>query len=251
VRDAVSYLTVELLADTALWSPPQHELYRLDVATLLAPTQASLDDGAVHPLTKLAAVLTDLEAWHAAAGRREAAFEARLERLRRLHASFTAREDRKEVRDDLENRLPAMRDLEWWAVGQATLADFVKEEGGEDALVRARAIALAGAAAYPESIGGRQCRAIVAAIETPAYQLTAMSLDGPGRRSIEVEHANLPRLYFRAYAVDLAERLRTARDYNVLPAWQEVPKLIGGGGPPPSGLPTCRPPPTTGATRRS
>ena len=37
VRDAVSYLIVELLADTALWSPEQHELYRLEAATLLAP----------------------------------------------------------------------------------------------------------------------------------------------------------------------------------------------------------------------
>jgi len=231
VRDAVSYLIVELLADTALWSPPQHELYRLDLSALLAPTQASVDDPAAHPLTRVAAVLTDLESWHASAGRREAAFEARLERLRRLHASFTASEDRKEIRDDLESRLPAMRDLEWWAVGQATLADFVKEEDAGDALVRARTIALAGAAAYPESIGGRQCRAIVAGIEAPAYQLAAMSLDGPGRRSIEVDHANLARLYFRAYAVDLAGRMRTARDYNLLPGWQDVPKLIESGRP--------------------
>jgi alpha-2-macroglobulin len=228
VRDTVSYLIVELLADTALWSPPQHEVYRLDVATLIAAAQASLDDPATHPLTKLAAVLTDLEAWHGAAGRREAAFEARLERLRRLHASLTAAEDRKQIRDDLEKRLPAMRDLEWWAVGQATLADFVREEDTGDALVRARAIALAGAEAYPQSIGGRQCRAIVAAIEAPAYQLTSMNLDGPARRSIEVGHANLPRLFFRAYAVDLVDRLRTSRDYNLLPAWPEVPKLVDG-----------------------
>ncbi len=228
VRDTVSYLIVELMADTALWSPAQHELYRLDVTSLLGPAQAGLDDAAVHPLTKLAAVLTDVEAWHSAAGRREAAFEARLERLRRLHASFTASEDRKQIRGDLETQLPAMRDLEWWAVGQATLADFVKEEDASDALVRARAIALAGAAAYPQSIGGRQCRAIVAAIEAPAYQLTAMNLDGPGQRSIEVEHANLPRLFFRAYAVDLADRMRTSKDYNLLPAWQEVPKLVEG-----------------------
>jgi uncharacterized protein YfaS (alpha-2-macroglobulin family) len=228
VRDAVSYLIVELLADTALWSPKQHELYQLDVATLIAAAQASLDDSAVHPLTKIAAVLTDLEAWHTAAGGREAAFEARLERLRRLHASFTASEDRKQIRDDLENRLQAMRDLEWWAVGQATLADFVKEDDAGDALVRARALAEAGAAAYPQSIGGKQCRAIVAAIEAPAYRLTSMNLDGPGRRSIEVSHANLPRLFFRAYAVDLADRLRTSKDYNLLPAWQEVPKLVDG-----------------------
>jgi uncharacterized protein YfaS (alpha-2-macroglobulin family) len=228
VRDAVTYLTVELLADTALWTPAEHELYRLDVTTLLGPVQASVDDRAAHPLTRLAAVLGDLESWHASAGRREAAFEARLERLRRLHASFTTAEDRKEIRDDLEARLPAMRDLEWWSEGQAVLAGFVKEEDAGAALVRAHAIAKAGAAAYPDSIGAQRCRAIAAAIEAPAYQLAAMILDGPDRRSIEVEHANLPRLMFRAYAVDLGERMRTSRDYNLLPGWQEVPKLVEG-----------------------
>ena len=203
VRDAVSYLTVELLADTALWTPAEHELYRLDVTALLGPVQGSVDDRAAHPLTRLAAVLADLENWHASAGRREAAFEARLERLRRLHTSFTTAEDRKRIRDDLEARLPTVRDLEWWSEGQAVRAGFVKEEDAGDALVRAHAIAEAGAAAYPDSIGAQRCRAIVAAIEAPAYQLTTMTLDGPDRRSIEVDHANLPRLLFRAYAVDL------------------------------------------------
>ena len=85
-----------------------------------------------------------------------------------------------------EARLAGVRDLEWWSEGQAVLAGFVKEEDAGDALVRAHAIAEAGAAAYPGSIGGQRCRAIAAAIEAPAYQLTAMILDGPDRRSIEV-----------------------------------------------------------------
>ncbi len=226
VRDLVSYLSVELLADSSHWSPAQHELFRLDVHALLGSVPAKLDDPAVHPLTKVAAVLADLEAWHAAGGRREAALEARLERLRRLHAAFTAAEDRQRIREDLEGRLPASRDVEWWSVGQAVLAELVKDEDAPEALVRARAIARAGAEAYPDSIGGRQCRAIVAGIEAPSYQLSAMALDGPRKRSIEVGHANLARLYFRAYPVDLADRVRTSRDYNLLPAWQEVAKLV-------------------------
>ncbi|HET6900736.1 MAG TPA: hypothetical protein VFK70_20440, partial [Vicinamibacteria bacterium] len=228
-RDLLSYLIVELLADSSLWSPDRQELYSLDVRTLLGPVHADVDDPAAHALTKLAAVLTDLEAWHTAGGRRESAFEARLERLRRLHVAFTSDDDRKLIRDDLERRLPAVRDVEWWSVGQAVLAGFVKEAPEPDALVRARAIAQAGAAAYPETVGGRQCRAIVEAIEAPSYQLTAMSLDGARRPSIDVSHANLERLWFRAYAVDLADRLRTARDYHILPQWQEVSKLVADG----------------------
>jgi hypothetical protein len=173
-RDLLSYLIVDLLADTSLWSPGRQELYSLDVRTLLGTVRADIDDPAAHPLTKLAAVLTDLEAWHTAGGRREAAFEARLERLRRLHVAFTSEDDRKLIRDDLERRLPAVRDLEWWSVGRAVLASFVKATP-EPMLSSARAIAQAGAAAHPETIGGRQCRAIVEAIEAPSYQLTAMS----------------------------------------------------------------------------
>ena len=38
-----------------------------------------------------------------------------------------------------------------------------------DALVRAREAAEEGRRAYPESVGGQRCRAIVARIEAPDY----------------------------------------------------------------------------------
>ena len=56
LRDAVSYLWVELLADTSLWRPEQsNELYRLDLAALLAgdrrrPPRVDLAEPRVHPL---------------------------------------------------------------------------------------------------------------------------------------------------------------------------------------------------------
>src|SRR5260221_5947687 len=53
VRDTVSYLIVELMADTALWSPAQHELYRLDGTSLLAPPPAGLDQCVLPPPPKL------------------------------------------------------------------------------------------------------------------------------------------------------------------------------------------------------
>ena len=56
--------------------------------------QIDLAAPAVHPLTKIGAVLTDLEAWHAGAGRKGAQLEARLERVRRLSASFTEERER-------------------------------------------------------------------------------------------------------------------------------------------------------------
>ncbi len=90
LRDAVAYFFADLLADSSGWSPAQsNAVYALDLAGLLRADAKStaairLDDPAVHPVERFVAVLADLEGWHAGRGEREAAFEARLERLRRL-----------------------------------------------------------------------------------------------------------------------------------------------------------------------
>ncbi len=233
LRDAVSYLWVELLADTSLWRPEQAgQVFRLDLTDLSgdAPaTTAGLDLTAprVHPVLRTAAVLVDLEAWHRAGGRAEAAHEAHLERLRRLHAAFTGAADRDTIRRQLE---AAQADLdpalEWWAMGQAALAEMIQDEAAADSQIRARAAALAGAERHPRSVGGQRCRHLVATIEAPAYQVEGMAADAPGQRSFRVTHRNLATLYLRAYPYDLLARLAGARDYNLTPGPQEVELIL-------------------------
>ena len=236
LRDAVSYLFVELLSDTSAWSPEEsHEVFRLDLPALLEEEAAAASpraaDSSAHPLARIVSVLADLEAWHAAAGRREAALEARLERLRRLHASFPDASDRARIRRDLEDRLSRLREVSWWAMGMATLSEFLEAEEVPDNLVRALAAARQGASAFPQSPGGRRCLAIAARIEAPDYGLASMSSDGPGRRSVEVTHKNLPALHFRAFAVDLEGRIAAAQDWNLLPSSAEVADLLRAGRP--------------------
>ncbi len=236
LRDALSYFFTEVLADTSGWSPAQsNAVYALDLAGLLradakstaATASARLDDPAVHPEERLVAVLADLEGWHAGRGEREAAFEARLERLRRLHSAFSEDDDRDAIERDLEHRLPAMAVYPWFAMGQAQLAEFLESGTEGDALVRARASAEAGRRAYPDAVGGQRCRAIVARIEAPGYDVYAMESDGADRRSILVNHRNVGRLDFRAYALDLPRRLETIRDMNrLLPRGEDVQKIL-------------------------
>jgi uncharacterized protein YfaS (alpha-2-macroglobulin family) len=233
LRDAVSYLYVEFLADSSLWTPQESgELYRLDLQALAAggePADAAgarLLDPSVHPLMKLGYILDDLENWHSQNKRPEAALEARLERLRRLHASFTDNRDRDLILADLEKRLPAYRSYGWWAVGKATLAEFVRESGEPGKLVRARSIAEQGLKAYPDSIGGKRCLFIVKSIEAPGYTVESMLTDGVQRRSIELTHRNVRTVYFRAYPIDLVTRIRTARDYNLLPNQDEQQTIM-------------------------
>jgi uncharacterized protein YfaS (alpha-2-macroglobulin family) len=232
LRDAITYMLVELLADTTGWTPAQsNEVHRLDLSRLLeqegAAAQGQLEKPELHPVEKVVTVLADLEAWHAAAGRRGAELEARLERLRRLHAAFTQERNRGAIRHFLEERLARDRDIPWWSAGMATFAQFLEAEDAPDNLIRALAAARAGAKAYPESPGGQLCRSIAAAIAAPDFQLASMSSDAPGRRSIQVTHKNLPALHFRAYPVDLVQRLESVTDYNLLPAGHEAKKLIG------------------------
>ncbi|HKF43517.1 MAG TPA: alpha-2-macroglobulin family protein [Thermoanaerobaculia bacterium] len=231
LRDTVSYLFADLLADTSGWSPAESaSAGRLPLGKLLAAqgqaSPALLKDPAAHPLEKLVAVLGDHESWHADEGRREAALEARLERLRRLHASFTLEADRAAIRKDLEGRLAPARNLPWWAMGMATLAELRQSKDSPDNLVEALAAAREGERTYPNSPGGIRCRAIAQVIEAPDYQLAAMSQDSPGRRSLQVTHKNVPALYFRAYPVDLAHRVEAATDYNLLPSGQEAKQLL-------------------------
>ena len=220
LRDAVAYMWVALLEDTNGWGPEQlNEIHKLDLRRLAGggPEAVALADAAVHPLEKIRCILADLEAWHLSLGNREAALEARLELSRQLHRHFVEPGDREYVRAGLQALLAPLGDLPWWSEGMAQLAEFTREAESADNLIRARAIALEGERTHPESHGARHCRAIVGSIEAPEYFLGGMQTDGPGRRSIELRHKNLPAVHFRAYAIDLLETVLESDDYSLLP----------------------------------
>ncbi|MFZ2054828.1 MAG: alpha-2-macroglobulin family protein [Candidatus Aminicenantales bacterium] len=234
LRDAVVYLMARVLVDTRSWTPRQsNETFLLDLENLADDPAADksvpdiLHSPSAHPLEKLHALLGDHETWCRSSGRPEAALEARLERLQALHSSFTREEDRALIRSRLSEVLPKYRKYPWWAMGQAVLAEFIRSTQEPEALVDARKIAIAGADAYPDSPGGRRCLHLVKSIEAPEYAVDIMKTDSPGTRSIQVTHRNLDHLVFRAFPVDLLERVRTSKDYNILPDWQEAQTILG------------------------
>ncbi len=230
LRDAVSYLWVDHLEDSDAWTPGElNGAWRLDLERLLAgdpgvdPAETS-----AHPLLRIAAVLADLDAWHAGAGRPEAALEARLERADRMWQARDGAADRRAVVAHVEGVLAAFdHTLPWWSRGQEVLARMLEDDGAADARIRARDAAAAGAAAHPESFGGERCRALVAELEAPSLDLAAMRSDAPGRRSLRLTHANLKAAFLRAWRIDLEARLRGGSESPLFPSWQEVEKLVG------------------------
>jgi len=215
LRDAVTYMWANLLGDRALWSPRhENEVFLLDTAALIRGTDGTaLDpaDPAIHPLRRLAAVLADLQDWHADDDRDEAALEARLDRLRLLYAALEPAPDRQAIIDDLSAELDRFdAAYDWWSMGQWQLAEFLRAGPADEPKMEAHRAAVAGRDRHPESPGGRRCAHMVETIEAPVYELEAMATDAARERSIRISHRNAERLHFRAWRFDLAEYVEGA-----------------------------------------
>lgn len=235
LRDSVVYLCARFLTDTSSWTPRQsNETWLLDLERLASPepsdagkVAAVLESVDAHPLEKLRALLAEHGAWcRRSAGRPEGALEARLELFSALHASFSKEDDRALIRARLAEALASARKYPWWASGQALLAEFTRAEDAPDALVRARKLALGGAEAYPDSPGGHRCLHVARNIEAPDFSVEMMATDAPARRSVRFTHRNLATVCLRAYAVDLSELIRTSKDYNLFPQWDEARNIL-------------------------
>ena len=233
LRDAVTYLAVELLADSSNWKPVEsNELFRLDFARLLEGSLEAdadhLDDSSKHPLLRAIAALDDLERAHLSVGdsRREAALEARLERMRTLHRHFTDRRERAQIVAHLAKLLPAYRSVPWWAMGKAVESELVREGSGD--LRLAYDLAKQGQSAYPGTVPGDICARQMAAITAADFSMDGMQSDALGKRSLRVRHKNLGELYFRAYSANLQERIESSQDYNLLYNANELNKLLQG-----------------------
>jgi uncharacterized protein YfaS (alpha-2-macroglobulin family) len=233
LRDSAVYLMSGLLVDTGFWTPRQtNELFLLNLESLTGDPAADksaaeiLKSPTAHPLEKLTALLGEHEAFCRRSGRPEGTLEARLERLQALHQSFTQEEDRARILKRLAEFLPKYRNYPWWAMGQAIMAEWTRAENAADSLIRARRLAQEGVGAFPNSPGGQRCLNIVKSIEAPHFSFEIMLTDAPGKRSIRITHRNLDRLFFRAFPVDLMERIRTSKDYNLFPEWQEAQAVL-------------------------
>src|SRR5215210_4139490 len=120
LRDLVTYLWVQHLADTGYWSPAQSNATSgFDLAALFRDEEVKeeqLADPEVHPLQRIVTILADLERWHLSTGNKDGALEARLERVRRLRYHALPQE-LAALRQELESFLPAFRDTPWWSMG--------------------------------------------------------------------------------------------------------------------------------------
>ena len=229
LRDAVSYLYVDMLQNSAMWRPDEaNGVFTLPLQDMLEEKKViiNLSDKETHSLLKIVYILDDLRSWHKKNGEAEAAFEAFMEKLQILHKSFTNIKDRERIRKALENELKNVEHLEWWTVGMDLLADFTMAEGTPDSLIRAHKITIDCQKRFPLAIGTKMCLSRQKQIESPSYVLESMSIDGRDKRSLLITYKNIDKIYFRAFKIDFFSLISSARDYYIFPQYKQLDNIV-------------------------
>ena len=176
---------------------------------------ATLADPAAHPLEKLAAVLGDLERWHQEAAAPKPPRSPPRASRRPLRQP-RRRTGSNEIRATLEKALDALGDGHpWWSRGMHSLAEWVRGLDEPQALVKAREIALRGAAETPRQ-HRRQALPPPRRGDRAAQLLAGGDVERRARQALHPGHPQEPaEALVRAYAYDLDARLKSARDYNL------------------------------------
>ena len=216
LRDALAYLFAAHLSDTAGWTPSEsNEVYRVDLAACSPWTPRPRRVRVETALTRSCGSPPCSRTWRPGtpAGRRkEGAFEARLERLRKLFAALTEEADRQRIVADLEGRLAAFRDVPWFAMGKAQLAIFVERPGSTGDLVRAERIAEEGRAAYPASVGGPAASRSSSGSRPRTIGWRRWRATGRASARSTSSTRTSRALKFRAFPLDLAARIAAQRN---------------------------------------
>ena len=211
LRDTIAYLWVDFLGNKSRWSATHsNEIDSLNLSALLSRSQKKLNLSAykTHPLKRITWLLADLENWHLAQHRPEAAFEAARIRIQRLHQNFTDKEDRQRLLQALSSRIQQVAGLPWSNMGRWTLALFLQQSDAPDALIKSKAVLDKCTTTHTDSEGSQQCQLILSKLLKPYLNLTAMTSDGIQKRSIVVDHKNLKTLYFRAWKINMLDYLK-------------------------------------------
>lgn len=229
-RDVVVEMATRHLANSQYWTPREsREVYKNDFGALSRkpPTKRiAASDLTRHPIEKIASWLGEHREFHLRAKREEAALNALYMLYEKLFQASNEAGDREVLRKNLKSLQGSNRGLSWWSRGQALLSDQIASGDSPSRLIEARAEALAGLKAFPESIGGKMCASIVQRIEAPSYSVLSMSTDSAAKRSILVNYKNLTRLYLRAYKMDVESALKQTKANGDLLSIQDMRKSI-------------------------
>lgn len=226
--DTYIALFKSLLIDTRSWTAEQlNEVFTLDFEALIRGKKVDFKNPKIHPLNKIAYLLNDQYAESLRLGKKSGALQAKLDLYALLHEKYESETAKARVMTELDASLNEFKTDPWYAMGLAVKAELIRNQNHANNLIEARKWAELGAKAFPQSPGAKRCRDIIKQIDRPQIQLDGMSVDGPKqKKTLSLQYANINKIYFRSFAFDVATFIKTSKDYNLLPNYQELEKII-------------------------
>ncbi len=167
------------------------------------------------PLLLAARLWRELLAFHSGDADRTALLAADLDRIEwaRGAAVSPGGDDERAARAEraLEALVADCGTNEVAALAAHALASLLCQGDGEDAVVKAHAVAAAAAAAHPDAAGGKLCRNLVGEIDSRALELATERVWAGVRPVLRVRYRNLARVHVRIVKADQETRLRAGK----------------------------------------
>ena len=213
VFDTVTYLWVAFLSDSSLWSAHhsnQTGLFSLDMM-LSDLNNVKPENSKIHPLQRSMKLLNNLEQFQRAKNNPEAALEAFRIKLLTLSQHQGNQTYKHQLIQTLRTRINQNNALPWTNMLRVYLAKLIRQQNQADSNIQAITI-LKQCIAQSNEENKKQralkfCQYEMANILAPSMQLSSMKTDSVGKRSLQLTHKNINKLYFRAWRIPLTEAL--------------------------------------------
>ena len=212
IRDTITYLWVTFLQDQSLWTPADtNKTNSFSLNQLLSVSYRDKFGLAPQtlPVKRQMWLLSDLEHYKASQNKPEAAMEAyrvKIETLSRLKNNPT---ETKQLITQLEQRIAhSNQNLPWINRLRNTLARLIRNTNTDDANIQSVRVLKQCLNQHKKHNVTAFCQRQLEEITRPLIRLNAMKTDGLKKRSLQVVHSNINKLYFRAWRIGVAELLQ-------------------------------------------
>ena len=213
VFDTVTYLWVDYLANSSLWSPTHsNQSSGLGISELIAyPQGVRVEDTKKHPLKRIMRLLSDLESFKNIINMPEAgleAFKVKIDQIKR-HQRLSSH-SRELLIKHLDSKLkqPLVSLLPWANSLRADLALLVQESNEPDANIKSLAILNECISQFKAHRATESCLYQREQILLPTLSMISMKTDGLRKRSLQLNHKNVRQLHFKAWKLTLNQALK-------------------------------------------
>ena len=210
VLDTISYLWIDFLSNTRYWEVLEdqkaHKIPLTDLlsnSNLVAPSNSN-----IHPLLRAMSLVNRIEKNAIKNKQPEVALEAFRIKIKTISYHRSAK-DHNQLRELLKSRIENENpNHSWINMLRHDLARMVRNTNTPDANIKSIAILKECLSIHNTQKVTRSCNDLSQEIQKPNLDLSSMRVDGLNKRSILINHANIDKLYFKAWKLSKEEAIQ-------------------------------------------